>query len=358
MKNTIKKKPKLNQFERDRIQAMLDSGHCQKDIVAVLGRDKSTISREIQRNRNKIRHKGGTINGKYESSKAQHKAYRRRKYSKCEFKKINENFDLQKYIIEGLKNCWNPDEISGRMKQERQPFYASKTRIYEWLYSQWGQKYCHLLPSKQYKKKPRKKNKTEKVMIPNKVSILERPESVKYEFGHLEHDTFVSGKKTGSKTAVSVTIEPKLKYVALRKIPNLKPLVNERAVQNMLNEFTNVKSITRDNGQENRKHEITSISSYFCDSYSAWQKPHVERMIRVLRRFFKKGCDLDNYSESEIEFSAFILNQKPRKSLGYKTPFELMIQYDMLNLDYIKTKTQKNNRFVNDFNRGLVAIEG
>lgn len=358
MKNTIKKKSKLSQFERDRIEAMLVSGHKQKEIAEVLDRDKSTISREIERNRRKIRRKGGTINGKYEASVAQRKAYWNRKYAKCQFKKINENHELRKYIIVGLKNCWNPDEISGRMKESGMPFYASKTAIYEWLYSRWGQRYCHLLPSKQYQKKRRKKNKTERQMIPNRVGIAERPESVKYELGHLEHDTFVSGKKTGSKVAVSVVIEPKLKFVSVRKIPNLKPLVNERAVQDMLCEFLNVESITRDNGQENRKHELTAVSSYFCDAYSAWQKPHVERIIRVLRRFFKKGCDLDNYSESEIEFAAFMLNNKPRKDLGYKTPLELMVQYGMLNIDYIKNKTQKNNRFVNDLNPQLVAIEG
>ena len=154
-------------------------------------------------------------------------------------------------------------------------------------------------------------------------------------------------------------IEPLLKYVCLRKIDNMKPINNELAVQDMICEFTNPKSITRDNGQENRKHELTSVSSYFCDSYSAWQKPHVENVIKTLRRFFKKGCDIANYSDSEIQFSAFILNSKPRKSLGYKTPLELMIQYGMLNTEYFKM--QKNNRFTNDFNqlsKQLVAIRG
>lgn len=359
MKNTIKKKPKLSQFERDRIEAMLASGHKQKEIAEVLERDKSTISREIERNRRKIRRKGGTIKGKYESSVAQHKAYCNRRNAKFQGKKINDNDELKKYIIDGLKNCWNPDEISGRMRESGMPFYASKTAIYKWLYSMYGQRYCKLLPSRQYQKKRRKKNKTQKQMIPNKVGIQERPEGFDVEFGHLEHDTFVSGKNTGSKTAVSVAIEPLVQFIALRKIPNLRPITNELALQDMLNEFNYVKSITRDNGQENRKHELTSASSYFCDAYSAWQKPHVENIIKTLRRFFKKGSDLNNYSDYEVQFGAFILNNKPRKCLGYKTPFELMVEHGMLNTNYYyKTKTQKNNRFVNDFDRRLVAIEG
>ena len=71
-------------------------------------------------------------------------------------KKINEDLRLQKCIVAGLGRGWDPDEISGRMKQEGQPFYASKTAIYEWLYSCWGQKYRLLLPSKQYRLKPGK----------------------------------------------------------------------------------------------------------------------------------------------------------------------------------------------------------
>jgi len=352
----MKKKPKLNQFERDRIEAMFNSGCEQKDIAEVLDRDKGTISREIDRNRRKIRKSGETINGEYKSSVAQHKAYCRRKYAKYQGKRINENEDLKKYIVDGLKQCWNPDEISGRMEESGMPFYASKTAIYEWLYSMWGQKYCHLLPSKQYQKKRRKKKKTDRQMIPNRIGIQERPEGFGLELGHLEHDTFVSGKKTGSKVAGSVVLEPLLKFVALRKISNLKPLANERALQNMLEIFNNPKSITRDNGQENRKHELTSVPSFFCDPYSAWQKPHVEQIIKTLRRFFKKGSDLNNYSDKEIEFAAVTLNKKPRKCLGYKTPFELMIKYGMLNLDYLKS--QENNYFSNNINRKLVAIEG
>jgi len=355
----MKKKPKLSQFERDRIEAMFNAGCEQKDIASVLDRDKGTISREIDRNRRKIREIGGTINGRYKSSVAQHKAYLRRKYAKHQWKKINKNIELEKYIVDGLNKCWNPEEISGRMKESGAPFYASKTAIYKWLYSRWGQKYCYLLSSKQYKRKRRKKKKTDRQMIPNRVGIQERPEGFGAELGHLEHDTFVSGKKTGSKAGASLTLEPVLKFVALRKIPNLKPLTNELAIQDMLNEFLNVKSITRDNGQENRKHELTFVPSFFCDPYSAWQKPHVEQIIKTLRRFFKKGSDLNNYSNEEIEFAAFILNNKPRKSLGYKTPFELMIKYGMLNLDYLESHT--NNRFsnnINRFNRQLVAIEG
>jgi IS30 family transposase len=352
----MKKKPKLNQFERDRIEAMYSAGCEQKKIAEVLSRDKGTISREISRNRRKIKRRGKTVNGKYESSVAQHKAYCRRKYAKYQGKKINENDQLKSYIIAGLNQCWNPDEISGRMRESGEPFYASKTAIYEWLYSIHGQKYCHLLPSKQYVKKRQKKEKTKKGMIPDRVGIQERSERFGLELGHLEHDTFVSGKKTGSKAAGSVILEPMLKFIVLKKIPNLKPLTNERAIQNMLDNFRKAKSITRDNGLENKKHRLTDVPSFFCDPYSAWQKPHVEQAIKTLRRFLRKGSDLNNYSQEEMEFVQNILNQKPRKCLGYKTPLELMIENDMLDFNYFKLR--KVNNYSVKTNQPTVAIEG
>lgn len=352
----MKKKPKLSQFERDRIEAMFNAGHEQKEIAKVLQRDKGTISREIQRNRRKTRKEGKTIEGRYESSVAQHKACVRRKYAKYQGKKINECKELKKYVVSGLEQCWNPDEISGRMIETRQLFYASKTAIYEWLYSVWGQPYCHLLPSRQYgKKKQRKAKKTAKEMIPFRIGIEARPAGFELEFGHFEHDTFVSGRKTGNKTAVSVLHEPIARYVSMRKIDCMRPKINEEAVQNMLCQFKKPLSLTRDNGMENKCHLNTSVPSFFCDPYSAWQKPHIENVIKLLRRFFRKGSDLSQYASKEIALVEKILNNKPRKCLGYKKPIEIMLEHDML-------KEENRNRWEVELAdityRPMVAIRG
>lgn len=354
----MKKKPKLTQFERDRIEALLKSGHSQKETAQIIGRDESTISRERERNAHKIRVKGQgwRITG-YEASAAQMKADNRRALAKYRCKKINEDPRIQKYIVCGLNRGWNPDEISGRMEEENQPFYASKTAIYEWLYSCWGQQYCHLLPSKQYRPRKRKGKKPERQMIPNRIGIKAKPSGFEAEFGHLEHDTFVSGKKTGSKTAVSVLIDPKSSYGAGIKIPNLKPAVNEQAIHEMLDEFKTKNSITRDNGIENKNHEKTETPSFFCDPYHAVQKPHIENLIKTLRRFFFKGSDLNNYSQKQIDFAFAVLNNKPRKRLGYKTPFELMMENDMLNIENVNLwEIVLSKRLIK--NRITVAIEG
>lgn len=347
MEKKIKKKPKLSQFERDRLEALLDSGTEQKEIAKILDRDKSTISREIRNN---------SVNGRYGAKKAQHKAYVKRKYAKYQGKKINENAGLRNFIVESLWQCWNPDEISGRMKQEGKSFYVSKTAIYSWLYSVWGQPYCPLLPSRHYQQRKRKKAKGKsREMIPDRVGILAKPLGFERELGHFEHDTFVSGRKTGSKTAVSVLHEPIARYLSLRKIHCLKPKINEQAVQSMLYQFKRPLSLTRDNGLENKCHKDTSVPSFFCDPYSAWQKPHVENVIKLLRRFFYKGSDLSRYSGDEVSFVEQILNNKPRKCLGYRKPLEVMFEHDML-------KEENRNRWkvgqADIINRPMVAIQG
>jgi IS30 family transposase len=121
------------------------------------------------------------------------------------------------YIEEKLKLHWNPDEISGRMKKDKTPFYASKTAIYEWLHSPRGQYFCRYLYTKRYRRKKRVK-KTERVIIPNRVSYELRPLGAtnRTRFGHLESDSIVSGKNgTGG---VSVLQDRKSRYVDARLI--------------------------------------------------------------------------------------------------------------------------------------------
>ena len=151
--NRRKKYQQINQGDRDRIQALLDAKVEQKEIAHILGRDPSTISREIKRNRRKRRMKGGTRDGPYEATVADHKSYVRRKYAKYQGKKIGEKDIMREYVVARLKKGWSPEIISGRMRKDNKSFYISKTAIYEWLYTANGQKYCHLLSSQRYYKR-------------------------------------------------------------------------------------------------------------------------------------------------------------------------------------------------------------
>lgn len=328
----------LNQIKRDRIQALRDSSHTQKEIATIIGVDTSTISREIQRNRKKKRMRGGTRDGPYESTSAQHKAYMRRYHAKWRVKKINQNQELQMYIIEKLKDHWNPDEISGRMKKERQPFYASKTAIYEWLRTGVGSRYCQYLYSGRHTVKRRKGKKSKKTLIPHRISITKRPLGAtnRTRYGHYEADTIVSGKHTGSKVAGSVIYERKAKYIDARKIENLKPASHNHAVRDMM-ENKKALSISEDNGIENTKHEELGIPVYFCDPYSSWQKGGVEHANKMIRQYIPKGVDIGEYTDEDFRRVITILNNKPRKSLKYKTPYEVMVEHHLF-VDNKKTE--------------------
>jgi IS30 family transposase len=310
---------------------MMHSGHKQCEISKVLGFDKSAISRELRRNPIKIRQKGGTIVGPYKASVAHHKAYVRRWKAKSKGMKIEKDKELERCIIDGLKKHWSPDEISGRMRLEEEPFYASKNLIYAWLYSPFGQRYCNLLCTKRYNKKKNTK-KTEKVMIPDRIGIEERPAEVadRSTYGHLEADTIVSGKKHNSKASLSVMQERKARYLSARKIPNLSPKIFTKSIKSMSKKLTLKKTVTLDNGIENRDHKNLPMIAYCCDPYASWQKGGVENGNKMIRRFIPKGSNIDNYSHQYISHIIGILNKKPRKSLGYKTPLEVMTENNLL----------------------------
>src|SRR3989344_4340548 len=115
-------------------------------------------------------------------------------------------------------------------------YYASKTAIYQWLHTGWGGKYAKYLYTKRSSTKPQNPIKTKRVLIPHRISITERPLGAtnRTRFGHWEADTAVSGKKTGSKAALSVAYERKAKFIEARRIPNMKPRSHNLALKQML----------------------------------------------------------------------------------------------------------------------------
>ncbi len=322
----------LIQADRDRLQALRDAGTTQKEIARILKVNASTISLEIKRNRRRHRRKKNikNKNARYEASVANHKAYVRRKYAKYQGKNINENKDLRRYIIKKLKKCWNPDEISGRMKRDRKPFYSSKTAIYEWLRTANGQRWCPYLYSQRYYAKRRRGVASRKPMILHRIGIEARPLGAtnRTRYGHYEGDTMVSGKNTGSKAALAVIYERKAKYIDARKIASLAPRRFAASVNEMI-AGTDAKSISLDNGIENRDHETLFVPAYFCNPYHSWEKGGVEHANKMIRRFIPKGVDLATYSDDDVRYIINILNSKPRKSLGYTTPKEIMVERNL-----------------------------
>lgn len=322
----------LTQADRDRLQALRDTGTKQNEIARILRVDPATISREIARNRRKYRKKKNTKNknARYEAGAAEHKAYVRRKYAKYQGQHINEDDNLRRYLVRKLKRHWSPDEISGRMKRDKEPFYASKTAIYQWLRTAHGQRYCPYLYSRRYYARKRQDAASKKPMIPHRIGIETRPLGAtnRTRYGHYEGDTMVSGKKTGSTAALAVIYERKARFIDARKISSLAPRKFTAGVNAMIAEkYT--KTVSLDNGIENREHEQLAVSAYFCDPYSSWQKGGVENGIKMIRRFLPKGIDLAQYSDDDVKYIIDILNGKPRKSLGYAMPKEIMVEKNL-----------------------------
>lgn len=313
----------LNQNDRDRMQILLDQGMPQKDIAELLKVDPSTISREISRRKKR--------NGKYDASAAQQKAYVKRKNSKYQGMKVESDEALKAYIIEGLKQKRSPDEIAGRMKREKKPFYAAKDAIYRWLYSARGQKYCPYLCTQKYKRK-KQKRKGKRQMIPKKIGIEYRPKGAtnRTRYKHFEIDTAVAPKKVNNNEAIAVGVERKSKFILAGKLKSLSNQEMSGAVKNFTEKAT-ILSFTGDNGIENRGHEDWNVPAYFADPHSPWQKPLVENSIGLLRRwFYKKGTDWSKVSEKDLDEAITTLNNKYRKSLNYKSAMEVAQEHGIL----------------------------
>ncbi len=309
----MKNREKIKRAERLEIAILLDKKYSYRSIAKALSRSPNAISYEVQEN---------SVNGTYNPIKAHAKAKQRKRMSKFQWMKIEESEEVNKYVIEGLKNHWNPDEISGAMRKENKPFYASKTAIYDWLRSDKGQYYCKYLYSKRYYKKRRKNKKTKRAMIPERVSIDKRflGANNRTRYGHWERDAITSGKKGSGSLAVAQ--ERKSRFITTKKTRTMSPAEHNEKTKEMATNML-VKSYTYDNGIENKNHKELGIPAFFCDSRSSWQKGGVENANKMIRRYIPKGTDISKISDEYVQNIVDRINKKPRKILGYRSALEV-----------------------------------
>ena len=304
----MKKATKITRQERFDIRSMLDLGRSFRWIAKQLKRSPNSVSREVADN---------STNGWYDPVKADAKARKKRRETRLKWRKIENIPALKRFIIAKLRQHWNPDEIAGYMTVNRLPFYASKTAIYDWLYSAWGQRYCQHLYSQRHR--PRKqKRKKKKTLIPNRISLQMRPKAAneRVQAGHWEGDAIVSCKS--GKGGLAVTQERKSRLLAAKMIRTFKSKPYAKKIKHML-KGKKALSMTFDNGIENRNHQDIGIATYFCDPYSSWQKGGIENGNKMLRRYWPKGTDFSNVRQRQMDKKLLIINSKPRRSLGYKS---------------------------------------
>lgn len=310
----MKQKGDLSRAERLEIGILLGKGYSHRAIAQALDRGHNTVSYEIRTN---------SVRGRYDALKAHAKARVRKRYRKWQHSKLNTALGLQKLVVTKLKKHWNPDEISGWLKESKKRPYVSKTAIYDWLRTSRGERYCAHLYSKRKRVKKRKP-KAKKVLIPNRVSISERSLGAenRSRYGHWERDTVVS--KKGGTGGVAMHQERKSRLVIGVKVASMRPAEHAQATQAVA-QYAVVKSTTADNGIENRDHGAWGAPAFFCDPYSSWQKGGVENANKMLRRYFPKGTDFATVSQKEINQACAIINDKPRRILGYRSARELAL---------------------------------
>ena len=350
-KNTTKKFLGLTNVERSEIAILLSKNYSLRSIAKVLGRSPNTISYEIKNN---------SVNGDYDPIKAKNKSRLSRRKRRWQWMKITCQPELQDFIVSKLKVDWSPEEISGYLKVNPEiGFYVSAPGIYKWLYSSYAQRYCQYLYSKRFKPKP-KRPKPKRDMIPNRVSIAERPVSVELrdDPGHYEFDSVVSSKRSRSKHAMAVVQERSTRLIKAAIVTSLKPKPYASTIAALVRGLK-VSSLTTDNGIENKYHkEIVSRlkdepTIYFTDPYSSWQKGGVENANKMLRRYFPKGTDFSKIKQTDVDHALTRINNKPRKILGYKSALQVAKEKGLF---------IKSNKEIHEGKKGIstvsVLIEG
>jgi transposase, IS30 family len=319
----------INFSDRLEISILLKKGYSHRSIAIALGKNHSSVSREIKDN---------SVNGVYDPKKANAKSKVKRSKSKYQCMKIVKYSELANYIETNLRdNHWTPEEIAGRWNNENnfdkngKIIIISAPTIYKYLYSNRGQHLCKYLCSKRYIKRRRKEGgKQKKQLIPNRISIEERPEKInkRIEFGHWEGDTL--GKiRSDSEVVVGLT-ERMSRFMLIDKVPRLKYSMD--GFKMLLNPHHDTfKSLTLDNGVENVRYEELNVDTYFCHPYSSWEKGAIENCFQRLRRFIPKKASLKDYSRKDIIYFAEIMNNTPRKCLSWKTPREVFEEQCILN---------------------------
>lgn len=311
----------LTYDQRYTIYAMNKSNYKQSEIALAIGVDTSTISRELSRNKSKRGYRP-----KYAHDKA---LERRQGKSKS---KITES-EWQK-VEEKIKEKWSPEQISERLKLDENINIS-----HEWIYlyilidkKNDGDLYTHLRCQK--KRKKRYGSKERRGCLKNRKFIDDRPQIVdeKTRVGDWEVDTII-GKN--HKHAIVTLTERKTRVSLIQKVDRKQANQVASSIENMLKNIRDlVHTITSDNGKEFANHEDISknldTDFYFAHPYSSHERGLNENTNGLIRQYFPKGSDFSGITQEQINFVTEQLNNRPRKCLGFLTPYEVF--YNLTNV--------------------------
>lgn len=305
--------------EREKITCFQREGKSLRAIAMALKRSPSSITREIRRNQ--------VANGFYIAEFADKKSKSRRSVDRPRVLHRHKTAAAKDYILEKLKLSWTPDEISGRMRREKRPFYACPETIYKLIYSREGRD-LNLFKYLKRKQKTRyfrhSKRPVEPRVAPG-ASVHDRPKTIenRRHFGHFEGDLVHC--QNGN---ITTLLERKTRKTFLRKNDSKHSDLIVSGIAKTLNALPPKmrQSMSIDQGKEfalyQRLESNLGMKIYFCDTHSPWQKGANENFNGRLRHFFPKKSDISDLTQEELDQIAEQMNNTPRKCLDYKTPNE------------------------------------
>jgi IS30 family transposase len=309
----------LSLIEREEISRGLAAGWSLRRIARGLRRAPSTVSREVNRHCGRRR---------YRASDADHTAWRRAQRPKqCLF---TVRPRLRDVVASRLTLQWSPEQIAGWLEDaypDDQTMRVSHETIYRSLFIQargvLKKELLGHLRSRRQMRRP-KGSRPVRGGIPDLVSIRERPAQVEDRAvpGHWEGDLLCGGRHS----QIATLVERNSRFVVLVKLPTKDTKTVVEALSQKVCELPLHlrRSLTWDRGSELAGHKdftvATDVKVYFCDPHSPWQRGSNENTNGLLRQYFPHGTDLSQFSQADLDAVALRLNQRPRKTLGFKTP--------------------------------------
>jgi len=306
--------------ERHYIETQWKLGVSQNRIAQALGRSQSSVSRELSRNRG--------FRG-YRYKQANSKARERHAVKP---KAVKMTTTMKSGLESLLREDWSPEQIAGRLKQQGQKAISHET-IYRYVLQDkhsGGDLFLHL---RRHRKKYRKRygGTGNSSGIPNRVDIEARPEVAnrRGRLGDWEADTMI-GK--GHQGALVTLEERKSKLRLAWPVDRKTAEAVTEAIVTLLDGFKDfVHTLTFDNGKEFARHETLAkelnCHTYFAKPYHSWERGQNENANGLLRQYFPKTIGLLEVTQQQVLQAVHKLNSRPRKGLGFKTPYEVFRQF-------------------------------
>jgi transposase, IS30 family len=303
----------LTRDDRVTLLALLRAEHSQAECARQLRVDKSTITNELKR-----------VGGRalYNASVAQANAKKKRQTSKQKTR-IPHDQKLKRYIVRRIKSRASPDSIAGRWKYLHGSTLSHQT-IYDWVRSDRKDLIIYL-PHQGKKRRIYGTKMLESPYQQAKRYIDERPQEVaeRRTLGHWEGDTIVGRERT---SRILTHVERLSLFLVADKIDHdVSDTVHKRTVARM--KSLECKTITYDGGSEFALHrmieEDTGAMVYTAHPGRPCERPWNEHTNGLLRRFFPKGSCFATITQKDVDRAVRFLNHYPRKSLGYRTPYEI-----------------------------------